>query len=80
MDCSMPGLPVHHHLPELAQTHVHHVSTIHHTHQERTGSLGMGSRPLEICLCQGGTAGHVKRTRVSGIYVYECVAFCLSQK
>ena len=26
MDCSTPGLPVHHHLPELTQTHVHHVS------------------------------------------------------
>ena len=26
MDCSTPGLPVHHHLPELAQTHVHGVS------------------------------------------------------
>ena len=26
MDCSMPGLPVLHHLPELAQTHVHLVS------------------------------------------------------
>ena len=25
-DCSMPGLPVHHQLPELAQTHVHRVS------------------------------------------------------
>ena len=23
MDCSMPGLPVHHHLPEFTQTHVH---------------------------------------------------------
>ena len=23
MDCSMPGLPVHHQLLELAQTHVH---------------------------------------------------------
>ena len=23
MDCSMPGLPVHHQLPELVQTHVH---------------------------------------------------------
>ena len=23
MDYSMPGLPVHHQLPELAQTHVH---------------------------------------------------------
>ena len=26
MDCSMPGLPDHHQLPELAQTHVHRVS------------------------------------------------------
>ena len=26
MDCSMPGLPVHHQLPELAQTHVHWVA------------------------------------------------------
>ena len=26
MDCSMSGLPVHHQLPELAQTHVHRVS------------------------------------------------------
>ena len=26
MDCSTPGFPVHHQLPELAQTHVHHVS------------------------------------------------------
>ena len=25
MDCSMPGLPVHHQLPELTQTHVHGV-------------------------------------------------------
>ena len=25
MDCSTPDLPVHHQLPELAQTHVHRV-------------------------------------------------------
>ena len=24
-DCSMPGFPVHHHFPELVQTHVHHI-------------------------------------------------------
>ena len=31
MDCSMPGFPIHHHLPESAQTHVHRVSdVIHH--------------------------------------------------
>ena len=26
MDCSTPGFPVHHQLPELAQTHIHWVS------------------------------------------------------
>ena len=26
MDCSMPGLPVHHQLPEFTQTHLHWVS------------------------------------------------------
>ena len=25
MDCNMPGFPVHHQLPELAQTHVHQI-------------------------------------------------------
>ena len=28
MDCSMPGFPVLHHLPELAQTHVHWVGHV----------------------------------------------------
>ena len=28
MDCSKPGFPVLHHLPELAQTHVHQVSDV----------------------------------------------------
>ena len=26
LDCSAPALPVHHHLPQLAQTHVHRVA------------------------------------------------------
>ena len=28
MDCSTPGFPVHHQLPELAQTHVHWVGNV----------------------------------------------------
>ena len=28
MDCSMPGFPVHHQLPELIQTHVHRVGDV----------------------------------------------------
>ena len=29
MNCSMPGLPFHHQLPEFTQTHVHRVSDIY---------------------------------------------------
>ena len=33
MDCSTPGFPVHHQLPEFTQTHVHRVSgTIQPSH------------------------------------------------
>ena len=28
MNCSMPGFPVHHYLPEFTQTHVHYVNAI----------------------------------------------------
>ena len=28
MNCSMPGLPVHHQFPELTQTHIHRVSDV----------------------------------------------------
>ena len=28
MDCSSPGLPVHHQFPELAQSHIHQVSDV----------------------------------------------------
>ena len=31
MNCSMPGFPVHHQLPELAQTHVHRICDSHLT-------------------------------------------------
>jgi len=31
MDCSMPGFPVHHQLPEITQTHVHWVGDNHPT-------------------------------------------------
>ena len=31
MDCSTPGFPVHHHLPEFAQTHVHWNQWFHPT-------------------------------------------------
>ena len=40
MDCSTPGLPVHHQLPELAQTHVHWVDdAIQPSHPLSTSSI-----------------------------------------
>ena len=42
MDCSMPGLPVHHQLLELAQTHVHQVSDAIQPYQ----SLASPSPPI----------------------------------
>ena len=35
MDRSMPGLPVHHQLPELAQTHIHSLSLFSFMHWRR---------------------------------------------
>ena len=47
MDCSTPGLPVHHHLPEFTQTYVHWVGdAIQPSH-----SLSPSS-PLTFNLCQ----------------------------
>ena len=49
MDCSMPGFPVLHHLPELAQTYVHWVSdAIQPSH-----ALSPPSPPA-LSLCQHG--------------------------
>ena len=37
MDCSTPGLPVHHQLPEFSQTHVHRVSELNGDENTVTG-------------------------------------------
>ena len=47
MDCSMPGFPVHHQLPELAQTHVYRVGDA----IQRSHSLSSPS-PLAFYLSQ----------------------------
>ena len=40
MDCSTPGLPVHHQLPEFTQTHVHHIGdAIQPSHSFLSASL-----------------------------------------
>ena len=48
MDCSMPGLPVHHQLPELAQTYVHRISdAIQPSHPLQPLSSGLQSFPAQ---------------------------------
>ena len=47
----MPGFPVHQHLPELAQTHVHRVSDIiqpSHFFHKRKKEWVVGGTPVEI--------------------------------
>ena len=47
MDCSTPGLPIHHQLPKPTQTHVHHISDgIHPSHPLSSTS------PLVLSLSQ----------------------------
>ena len=47
MDCSMPGFPVLHHLPELTQTHVHPIGdAIQPSHPLTSPS------PPTFCLCR----------------------------
>ena len=48
MDCSMPGLPVHHQLPELAQTYVHRIGdAIQPSHPLQPLSSGLQSVPAQ---------------------------------
>ena len=42
MDCSMPGFPVHHQLPEFTQTHVHRVG-------DADGSISSSVVPSSFC-------------------------------
>jgi len=53
MDCSTPGLPVHHQLLELAQTHVHQVcDTIQPSHPLSSSSPPAFSLPQHQDLSQ----------------------------
>ena len=60
MDCSTPGLPVHHQLPELTQTHVHRVGdVIQPSHPPSSPSppafnlSASGSFPMTQCFASG---------------------------
>ena len=59
MDCSTPGFPVHHQLPELTQTHVHQVSdAIQPSHPLSSpcpqSFLASGSFPVNQLYATGG--------------------------
>ena len=59
MDCSMPDFPVHHHLPELTQTHVHQVGdTIQPFHPLLTPSPPAFSVSQHQGLFQGVSSSH----------------------
>ena len=58
MDCSMPGFPVHHELPELAQTHVHHVGDAIHPSHPLSSPLFLLSIFPSISLFQWVSSSH----------------------
>ena len=71
MDCSTPGLPVHHQLPELAQTHVHWVGdAIQPSHPPSSPS----PPALNLSQHQG------LFQRVSSLHQYEVQEFQLQHK
>ena len=59
MDCSTPGFPVHHQLPELTQTHVHRVGdAIQPSHPLSSPSLPAFSLSQNQGLFQGVSSLH----------------------
>ena len=59
MDCSTPGLPVHHQLPEFTQTHVHRVGdAIQTSHPLSSLSLPVLSLSQHQSLSQGVSSLH----------------------
>ena len=59
MDCSMPGFPVHHQLPEVAQTHVHWVGdTIQLSHPLLSPSPPAFNLSQHWGLFQGVSSSH----------------------
>ena len=59
MHCSKPGFPVHHHLPELAQTHVHRVGdAIQPSHPLSSPSPPAFNLSQHQSLVQGVSSSH----------------------
>ena len=58
MDCSMPGLPVPHHLPEFAQVRVHYISDAVHPSHPLTPSFSALNFSQHQGLFQGVVCSH----------------------
>ena len=65
MNCSMPGLPVHHQLPEFTQTHVHWVGdAIQPSHPLSSPSPpASGSFPMSQLFASGGQSIRVSASK-----------------
>ena len=60
MDCSMPGLPVHHQLPEFIQTHVHWVGDAIQPSNPLSSLLLLPSIFLSIRVFSNESALHIR--------------------
>ena len=78
MDRSTPGFPVHHQLPELAQTHVHHVGdAIQPSHPLLSSSPPVFSLSQHWGLLQGISSSH-QVTKVLEHYVTKYYVISIS--
>ena len=67
MDYSTPGLPVHHQLPELAQTHVHQVGDV----IQPSHTLLSPSRAFDLSQHQGLFQGVTSSHRVAQVLEFQ---------
>ena len=74
MDCSMPGFPVHHQLPEIAQTHVHHVRDV----IQPSRPLSSPSPPaFNLSQHQGLSQWVSSSNQVAKVLEFQCASFSL---
>ena len=71
-DCSKPGFPVHHQLPELAQTHVHQVSHLIQLSHSLPSPSPLAFNLSSIKLFSSESVLHIRRPK------YWCFSFSIS--
>ena len=73
MDCSMPGLPVHHQLPEFIQTHVHWIGdAIQSSHPLLSPSLAFNISQHQVIFKWVGSSLQVAKVLVFPQNRFEC--------